>query len=101
MEAREVRTISEEEGERFVRFFLKIISLGVTMRSASKRNKRKTQRESAREKRQGDPVFSEEAEESEIVFRNTESPTDHPSPVPRSPPRMCWTWFRSCIENWA
>ena len=31
-------------------------------------------------------MFSEEAEESEIVFRNTESPMDHPSPVPRSPP---------------
>ena len=27
-----------------------------------------------------------EAEESEIVFKNTESPTDPPSPVPRSPP---------------
>ena len=59
-------------------------SLGVTMRSSSKRNKRKTQREATCEKRQGDPVFGEEAEESEIIF--TESPTDHPSPVPRSPP---------------
>ena len=27
-----------------------------------------------------------EAEESEIVFKTTESPTDPPSPVPRSPP---------------
>ena len=31
-------------------------------------------------------MFSEEAGESVIVFRNTESPTDHPSPVHRSPP---------------
>ena len=54
------------------------------MRSAAKRNRRKSQREAAREKRQGDPVF--EAEESEIVFKTTESPTDPPSPVPRSPP---------------
>ena len=56
------------------------------MRLSSKRKKRKTQREATHEKRQGDPVFGEEAEESEIVFRNTESPTDHPSPVPQSPP---------------
>ena len=56
------------------------------MRSSSKRKKRKTQRDAIHEKRQGDPVFGEEAEESESVFRNTESPTDHPSPVPRSPP---------------
>ena len=27
-----------------------------------------------------------EVEESEIVFKTTESPTDPPSPVPRSPP---------------
>ena len=54
------------------------------MRSAAKRNHRKSQREAALEKRQGDPVF--EAEESEIVFKTTESPTDPPSPVPRSPP---------------
>ena len=27
-----------------------------------------------------------EADESEIVFKNTDSPTDPPSPVPRSPP---------------
>ena len=27
-----------------------------------------------------------EAEESEIVLKTTESPTDPPSPVPRSPP---------------
>ena len=54
------------------------------MRSAAKRNRRKSQQEAAREKRQGDPVF--EAEESEIVFTTTESPTDPPSPVPRSPP---------------
>ena len=71
-----------------------------------------TQREAAREKRQGDPVFSEEAEESEIIVRNTESPTDHPSPVPghlRAPRvdrqtsnmRMCWTWSRGCVKNWA
>ena len=56
------------------------------MRSSTKRNRRKTQREAAREKRQGDPVFGNEEEESEIVFRSTESPTDHPSPVPQSPP---------------
>ena len=31
-------------------------------------------------------MFGEDVKESEIVFRNTESPTDHPSPVPRSPP---------------
>ena len=62
------------------------LSLGVTMRSAAKRNRRKTQREAAREKRQGDPVFDNEEEESEIVFRSTESPTDHPSPVPQLPP---------------
>ena len=31
-------------------------------------------------------MSGEEAEESEIVFRNTESPADHTSPVPRSPP---------------
>ena len=73
MEAKEVRTISEEEGELFGRNF-------------SKRKKRMSQREATHEKRHGDPVFSEEAEESEIIFRNTESPTDHPSPVPRSPP---------------
>ena len=30
-------------------------------------------------------MFGNEAEESEIVFRTTELPTDHPSPVPRSP----------------
>ena len=53
------------------------------MRSASKRNKRKTQREAAHEKRQGDPVFEEE--ESEIVFRNTESSAGRKSPLPRSP----------------
>ena len=88
MEAKEVGTISEEEGggggdlgEFFTRH-----SLSVTMRSSSKRNKRKTQLEAAREKRQGDPVFNEKVEESEILFRNTEWPTDHPSPVPRSPP---------------
>ena len=57
----------------------------MTMRSSSKRKKKKTQREATHEKRQGDPMFGEEAEESEIVFRNTESPTDHLSPVPRSP----------------
>ena len=62
------------------------LSLGVTMRSSTKRNRRKTQREAAREKRQGDPVFGDEAEESEIVLRNTDLPTDHLSPVPRSPP---------------
>ena len=54
------------------------------MRSAAKRNRMKSQREAAREKRQVGPVF--EAEESEIVFKTTESPTDPPSPVPRSPP---------------
>ena len=31
-------------------------------------------------------MFGEEAEESKIVFRMTESPTEPPSPVPRSPP---------------
>ena len=31
-------------------------------------------------------MFGEEAEELEIIFRNTESPTDHQSPVPRSLP---------------
>ena len=73
--------------EIFLRGFLEYsLSLGVTMRSSTKRNRRKTQREAAREKRQGDPVFGNEAEESEIVFRTTKSPTDHPSPVPRSPP---------------
>ena len=40
---------------------------------------RKTQREAAWEKRQGDPVF--EAEESEIVFKTTESSTDPPTMV--------------------
>ena len=54
------------------------------MRSAAKKNRRKSQREAAWEKRQRDPVF--EAEESEIVFKTTESPTDLMSPVPRSPP---------------
>ena len=52
------------------------------MRSAVKKNCKKSQREVARNKRQKDPMF--EAEESEIVFKNTESPTDPPSPVPRS-----------------
>ena len=56
------------------------------MRSSRKRNRRKTQREAAREKRQGDPVFGDEAEESEIVLRTTELSTDHRSLVPRSPP---------------
>ena len=64
-------------------FCYQALSLGVTMRSSSKRNKRKTEREAAREKRQTDPEFGEEAE---IIFRNTESPMDHSSPVPRSPP---------------
>ena len=31
-------------------------------------------------------MFGEYAEELEIIFRNTESPTDHQSPVPRSLP---------------
>ena len=31
-------------------------------------------------------MFGEEVEESQIVFRNTESPADRTSPVPRSPP---------------
>ena len=91
MEAEEFGTISEEERERFGRFILQgfltySLSLGATMRSSTKRNRRKTQREAAWEKRQGDPVFGGEAEESEIVFRTTESPTDPPSLVPRSPP---------------
>ena len=54
------------------------------MRSGVKKNRRKSQREAARNKRQKDPMF--ETEESEIVFKTTESPTDPPSPVPRSPP---------------
>ena len=79
--SQEVRTISEEEGERL--FFNQTVSLEMTMRSSSKRKRRKTQREATHKKRQGDPVFEEE--ESEIVFRNTESPTGRTSPVPRSP----------------
>ena len=55
----------------------------MTMRSSSKRKRRKTQREATHEKRQGDAVFEEE--ESEIVFRNAESPAGCASPVPRSP----------------
>ena len=85
--------ISEKEREIFGRFFFSLprfleysLSLGVTMRSSTKRNRRKTQREAAREKRQGDPVFGNETEESEIVLRSTESLTDHLSTVPQSPP---------------
>ena len=55
------------------------------MKSFTKRSRRKTQREAAREKRQRDPVSDGEVEETEIVFRSGESPTDPPSPVPRSP----------------
>ena len=54
------------------------------MRSAVKKNHRKSQREAARNRRQKDPMY--EMEESEIVFKDTESPPDPPSPVPRSPP---------------
>ena len=80
--SQEVRTISEEEGERFV-FKSDSVSVKITMRSSSKSKRRKTQREATHERRQGDPVFEEES--SEIVFRNTESPAARMSPVPRSP----------------
>ena len=91
METGEVGTISEDERERFGRFFLQkdfslTLSLGETMKSSTKGSRRKTQREAAREKRQRDPVSDGEAEESEIALRTTELPTDPPSPVPRSPP---------------
>ena len=93
MEAGEVGTISKEEreSERFRRF---VFAEGVstyslcraTMKSSTKISRRKTQREAAREKRQRDPVSDGEVEETEIVFRSSESPTDPPSPVPGSTP---------------
>ena len=105
----EVRSISEEEGGR-EKIKSDSVSLEMTMRSSSKRKRMKTQREATHEKKQGDPVFEEE--ESEIVFRNTESPAGRTSPVPShlwsprvdrqiSNMRVCWTWSRSCIRSWA
>ena len=68
------------------RFLIFSLSLGMTMQSYTKRSRRKTQREAARKRRQRDQVPDSEVEESEIVFRATESPADPPSPVPRSHP---------------
>ena len=49
------------------------------MKSSSKRSRRKTQREAARERRQRDPVSDCEGEETEIVFRPSGPPTDPPT----------------------
>ena len=68
------------------KFLILSLSLGATMKSSTKRSRRKTQREAAREKRQRDTVSNGEVEETEIVFQSCESRTDPPSPVPRSPP---------------
>ena len=84
----------EQYVKRFWRSFYRKVSyflsplpgLRTTMRSSTKRSRKKTKREAVREKRQRDPVSDGEVEESEIVFRATESPTDPPSSVPRSPP---------------
>ena len=56
------------------------------MKSSTKRSRRKTQREAARERRQRDPVSDGEGEEMEIVFLSSGPPTDPPTPVPQSPP---------------
>ena len=56
------------------------------MKSSTKRSRRKTQREAARERRQRDPVSDGEQEDTEIIFRSSGPPTDPPTPVPLSPP---------------
>ena len=56
------------------------------MKSATKRNRRKTQREVAREKRQWDPEFDVDEEDTEIVFQPTGPVIYPPTPLPLSPP---------------
>ena len=56
------------------------------MKLFMKRSRKKTQREAARERRQRDPVYDDEGEETEIVFRSSGPPTDPPTPVPKSAP---------------
>ena len=56
------------------------------MRSAAKRNSRKSQQEAARAKRQGDPEPVTEDEDPEIDFRPVMDILGHtPSPRPLSP----------------
>ena len=53
------------------------------MKSVTKRNRRKSQREAARLKRQGEPGPTLDDEEMEVHFRQT---MDTPDPPPASPP---------------
>ena len=59
------------------------------MRSAAKRDRCKTQREAAREKRQQDPTLATD-EDMEVVFPNLDtemaSPIGSPDPTTQSPP---------------
>ena len=56
------------------------------MKSATKRNRRKTQQEVARQKRQREPKFDVDEEDTEIVFQPTGPVIDPPTPLPLSPP---------------
>ena len=66
--------------------FHNIFSPHAVVRSSAKRSHQKTQREAARGRRQMDPEFDGEEEDTDIVFHPSVPAANPSTPAPLSPP---------------